>query len=285
MMKIALALIAGLLVLGLLTVALRTPRGDRNWEKGLSRTPAFETLSKGRWRLHDLRAFEFAADGEVKQAWRDKIIDANDLEAIWFFVEPFPSYEGAAHTLVSFVFGGETDETIAISVEARKEEGEVYSGFNGLFNKFELIYLWSTEKDVLTRIAVGLNHEIYAYRLGVETPAAREILKHFIARTNALAGKPRFYNTLTSNCTNELVKAVNSALPDTLPWHYSHVLTGYSAERLHALGFLGETKASFEGMKTQAAAGGAVRAAAGAPAGAFSDLWREKIGAENHLTP
>ncbi len=284
MMKAALALAAILAALVLMVVA-RTPRNDRNWEPGLARTPVFERLSEDRWRLHDMRAYEFSAGGEAKEAWRDKVIDAKDLEEIWFFVEPFPAFDGAAHTLVSFVFGGDTGETIAISVEARREEGEVYSGVNGLFNKFELIYQWSTEKDVLTRIAVGLDHEIYAYRLKVDLPAARAILGHFIARTNALAEQPRFYNTITSNCTNELVKAVNDALPRTLPWHYSHVLTGHAAERLHALGFLGDENASFETVKAQAAASDAVNAAAGASADGFSGLWREKFTGRNHLAP
>jgi hypothetical protein len=279
LLKAALA-IAALVAVLIIGVQLRTPRADRNWVRELSRAPSFENVGEGRWLLHDLRAFEYKGDGAPQEAWRDTAIDEADLAEIWFFVEPFEGFSGAAHTLVSFVFAGETNETIAMSVEARKEQGEVYSGVNGLFNKFELIYQWATEKDLLTRIAVELDHEIYAYRLNVTEAQAREILVHFIERTNELAERPRFYNTFTSNCTNELAKAAKSAFPQALPWHYSHILTGYSAERLHDLGFLGDKAAPFEELKTQAAARGAIRAAAALPETSFSESWRQKAGLE-----
>lgn len=272
--------VAALIAVLMIAVMMRTPRADRTWVRELSRAPSFEAAGDGRWLLHDLRAFEYKGDGAPEEAWRDTVIDEADLAEIWFFVEPFEGFSGAAHTLVSFVFAGETDETIAMSVEARKEQGEVYSGVNGLFNKFELIYQWATEKDLLTRIAVELDHEIYAYRLNVTPAQARKILAHFIARTNELAERPRFYNTFTSNCTNELAKAAKSAFPKALPWHYSHILTGYSAERLHDLGFLGDKAAPFEEMKAQAAARTAIRAAAPLPETDFAARWRREAGLE-----
>lgn len=264
-----------------LGIAGRAPSDHRNWETALARTPFFTPAGDGRWRLSNLRAFEFTANGSSTQNWRDETINADDLEAIWFFVEPFDGFDGAAHTLISFVFGGETDQTIAISVEARKEEDEVYSGLNGVFNAYELIYLWSSEKDVLTRIAVGLDHEIYAYRLDVTPAQARQILLHFIDRTNALAKTPRFYNTLTSNCTNELAKAVNGAFPGALPWHFSHVLTGHAAERLHALGFIDGGDAGFDDLQSNARAGAAIRSVQAENEDAFPAAWRAKMTSAN----
>lgn len=280
MVKVALALAAALALGFILSVLLKTPRHDRDWVAGLSRMPVFEPMTDGRWRLENLRAFEFSAHRAAKD-WRETTLNPADLEEIWFFVEPFPAFNGAAHTFISFAFGGETDQTIAISVEARKEKGEVYSGFNGLFNKFELIYLWSTEKDVATRIAVGLGHDLYAYRLNVPPEQGREILAHFIERTNELKDRPRFYNTFSSNCTNELVKSINDAFPDALPWHYSHVLTGYSAERLHHLGFLGDKDAAFGDLRSHALASAAIRSAADVSDRQFPVEWRKLMAAEN----
>ncbi len=275
-MKIAIAAAGVLLVLALLT-ALPEPRNDRDWEPALARAPHFAQLEDGRWRLHDLRAFSFTAAGAKSEAWRDVDLDPADLEEIWFFVEPLEGFDGAAHTLLSFVFGGATRQTIAISVEARRERGENYSGVSGLFNAYELIYLWSTEEDVLTRIAVGLDHDLYAYRLALSPEQARRILDHFITRTNELMGRPRFYNTLTSNCTNELAKAVNSAFPGALPWHYSHVLTGYAAPHLFDLGFIAKDGRPFAERKAASLARGAIQAAAGETGGDFSADWRAAI--------
>ncbi len=279
MAKFIIAALGVALVLTLL-IAVRVPRADRDWEEPLSRAPEFSPRADGLWRLHDLRAFEFAHYGlAVQEDWRDVIINPADLKEVWFFVEPFEGFSGAAHTLISFAFGGETNQTIAISVEARKEKGETYSSLAGVLSAYELIYLWSTEKDVLTRIAVGLDHDIYAYRLHLSKGQAQEIFSHFIARTNALAKRPRFYNTLTSNCTNELAKAVNGAYPGALPWHYSHILTGFSAERLHQLGFVAREE-NFSATKIHALALHAIQRAAVGQGGDFSADWRKAMARE-----
>ncbi|WP_425409924.1 DUF4105 domain-containing protein [Hyphococcus sp.] len=274
-------IIAGVVLLVLysvlLVITMRTPRNDRIWEHAFSRTPYFETLSAKDMVLREMRDFEFGKDGApFKQQWVDQIINREDLAEIWFFIEPFESWDGAAHSFLSFVFDGETAQTISISVEARKEEGETYSGLRGAFNAYELIYQWSTEKDILSRIAVGLDHELYAYRLDITPEQTRIVFNHFVDRTNQLRNQPRFYNTLTSNCTNELAKAVNSAFPGALPWHYSHVLTGYAAEHLYARDLIDGAQ-SFSALKADAAIGDLVRAHSGADTAAFPKDWRQAV--------
>lgn len=259
---------------GLAIMLSSPPRADRQWDKGFSRAPQFTEIGDGQWRLTDLRAFTFDKEDAASQAWRTAEVDLAALTEVWFFIEPFEAWGGAAHTLLSFVFDGESPQTLSISVEARREEGEIYSGVRGLFNAYELITIWSTEKDILTRIAVGLDHDIYAYRLNVTPEQAQAILQHFIRRTNELHERPRYYNTLTSNCTNELAKAVNDAFPGALPRHYSHWLTGYSGERLHELGFLGNPDEAFAELKRSANAHDSIMATRETPADIFPKVWR-----------
>lgn len=260
----------------MLFLALRTPRSDRQWEPALSRAPLFEPVTGG-YLLRDMRDFEFGAtDKPTRAQWTDANINPEDLSEVWFFVEPFEAWDGAAHSFLSFIFAGETAQTISISVEARKEKGETYSGLRGAFNAYELIYQWSTEKDILSRIAVSLQHELYAYKLDVSPEQARAIFDHFVERTNTLHDQPRFYNTLTSNCTNELAKAVNSAFPNALPWHHSHILTGYSARRLYDLGFI-KSEQPFEEVKARAAVSDIIRHASSTPEHEFSNHWRNAM--------
>lgn len=266
-------------------VALRAPRNDRDWEPALAHTPMFEALDADRWRIRNLRAFVFDAAGPEQTVWRDEIIDAADLEEIWFFVEPFEYWDGAAHSFMSFVFAGETNITISVSVEARKERGESYSPLRGALNGYELLYLWSTEKDILTRIAVSLDHDLYAYRLNLDRDQAREVFEHFVSRTNTLADRPRFYNTLTSNCTNELAKAVNEAFPGALPWHYSNIATGHSAKRLYDLGFLEDGGEDFLALTARSEIGAASRALAGEPEQRFSAAWRQTLPDHLRVSP
>jgi hypothetical protein len=53
-----------------------------------------------------------------------------------------------------------------------------------------------------------------------------------LVRTQELERAPRFYNTLTTNCTNELAKAAG------LRWDWAFVLTGLSDEYLFRRGFI-----------------------------------------------
>lgn len=256
-------------------IALNSPpRADRQWDKGFSRTPHFTEIGDSQWRLTELRAFTFDEAGAANQAWRTVEFNPTELTEVWFFVEPFEAWGGVAHTLLSFVFDGDDPQTLSISVEARREESETYSGFRGLFNAYELINVWSTEQDILTRIAVSLDHDIYAYRLNVTPEQAQVILQHFIRRTNELHEHPRYYNTLTSNCTNELAKAVNDAFPGALPSHYSHRLTGYSGQRLHELGFLGTRHETFADLKRNANIRDSIQAMQGISADTFPKAWR-----------
>ncbi len=159
-------------------------------------------------------------------------------------------------------------------MEARRQVGESYSALAGIFRTYELIYLWATEKDLLTRRAVYLPDDLYGYRLNVSPQTARAALRHFIARTNQLAGRPRFYNTLFSNCTNELAKTVNGSGEEVIPYHYSFVLTGYADRYLHRLGYIGDGDRDFATIRKSSRANAIVRANAGAGERGFSKAVR-----------
>ena len=64
------------------------------------------------------------------------------------------------------------------------------------------------------------------------------IFRQFVDETAALATTPRWYNTLTTNCTSSLIAYVNKVQPDAIPWHYSFVLTGRTDTYLGRLGYV-----------------------------------------------
>jgi hypothetical protein len=153
-----------------------------------------------------------------------------DLRNVWFMVEPQPGGDYAAHTLVLFEFKG--DRMIGLTVEARREKTEAYDALQGVFNKFELAFIWSSSKDLLTRRAVFLKKDIYVYPLRLTDRQKTDFLKALLQQTISVSTKPRFYNTITSNCTNELAKVAR------IPWHYSFILTGYAPQYLHELKYI-----------------------------------------------
>jgi hypothetical protein len=222
---------AGLGILALLgvfgaSVLLATPRLDRNWAEHLSVMPQVE-LRGSDFSLGPATDWTYNADGPVEKNGVSFAGSFSDLRNIWFVVEPQPGGDYAAHTLVLFEFAGE--RLIGVTVEARREADEEYDAIQGLFNKFELAYIWSTAKELLTRRAVFLKKDMFVYPLGLTAEQEQRFLRSMLEETVDVSRHPRFYNTLTSNCTNELAKAAG------LGWHYSWVLTGYSPQRLFEL--------------------------------------------------
>ena len=277
---VILAVFVVAVLFAILRLNLQEPRADRNWEPEFARLTTFEDLGGGRWRLNNLRYWTWNESGPKDTVWGDLTIDENAVTALWYYVQPFGGWDGIAHTFVVFELAGKDGEAadyIGVSVEARRQIGEVYSALSGLFRAYELTYLWASEKDLLTRRAVYIPDELYGYRLNVAPQTARAALRHFITRTNDLAAGPRFYNTLFSNCTNELAKTVNGGGEDFIPYHYSFVLTGFADRYLHRLGYLGEPDSDFAAIRRAGHLNTTVRATVRANAGASEKAFSKAV--------
>lgn len=223
------------------SVMLAEPRLDRKWVEHLSTMPNI-VLSDGSFSLDHVADWSYRADGPAR---KDKTTFANtfdDLRNVWFVVEPQPGGDYAAHTLILFEFGG--DRIVGLTVEARLEEDETYDAVQGVFNTFELAYIWATARELLTRRVTFLDKDVYVYPLQLDAQQKRNFLRELLKGTMDVSTHPRFYNTITSNCTNELAKVAG------LGWHYSWVLTGYSPQRLYELKII--PGASFEAAKASA---------------------------------
>ena len=225
--------IAGVLVLAILGFAFsvvgQKARLDRNWVEHLAVMPTIDMRADG-FALGPATDWSYDAKGPTAKNTVSFEAKYADVRNVWFMVEPQPGGDYAAHTLIIFEFAG--DRTIGVTVEARREADEDYDAFQGLFNKFELAYIWSTSKELLARRAVYLAKEIYVYPLALTDKQKTDFLQALLAKTIEVSTVPRFYNTAVSNCTNELAKVAK------IPWHYSFILTGYSPQYLYKLKYI-----------------------------------------------
>jgi hypothetical protein len=191
--------------------------------------------------VQNVRDFRHTAQGTRSTAYLDRTYQVDRIERVWFVEEPFTippfsGFQGVAHTY--FVFDFEDQPPLTISVEARREKGETYGAIQGLFNQFELIYVWATEEDQTVRRVAFERNRLYMYPLTIPAEAARELFLQLARASQELATQPRFYNTFTSNCTNELAKAANRVRPGAIPPNRALFFPGYSDEVLYGLGFL-----------------------------------------------
>ncbi len=233
--------ITGILILIVLVGAFvfaftKTPQSDRDWSEEFSQTSSANITVDGKIHITNVRDWTYDEGITISKDWREVTIDPTTIKRVWFVTEPFSSWTAVGHTFLSFEFSDGT--VLSFSIEARREVGEKYSALRGLFNTYELAYQWGTERDFVTRRLLYLNHPVRRYPLTLDHDMAEGLFRGAVERTNALAEKPRFYNTFTENCTNALAYIVNGIAPHTLPYDLSWQLTGYADLYLMKQGFI-----------------------------------------------
>lgn len=245
---IALLLVC-ILFVGFLYLLTRTPQSNREWNENFAYTQTAEVEEDGGVRMKHLRDFTYRVGSVEKETWLDEhVINPKEIVRAWFLLEPFAGFEPVGHTFLSFEM--QDGSAYSFSVEARTEKGEAYSSFTGLFRQYELAYMWGTERDFVTRRLLYLEHPVYMYPLEITEAEAQALFTGLVQETNALAEKPRFYNTLTANCTNMLAKMVNEIRPQSVPYDISWNLPGFSDAFLYKIGLIKNTS-PLETLKAQ----------------------------------
>jgi hypothetical protein len=217
-------------------VSMSRPRTDRPW------VPQQAIMARADVRgdsviVHRLRNFSYTAEEEFSPAYEDRGYDLDKLESVWFIVTPFSrQWRGPAHTFVSFGFAD--SQYVAISVEARRERGETYSPLSGLFRHFELMYVIGDERDLIGSRAAFGDYDVYVYPIRASRERIRALFVEMLDRSNALASNPEFYNTLTNNCTTNVVDHVNHIVPRAIPHGFKTALPGYADEVAFSLGLI-----------------------------------------------
>lgn len=220
----AIASIAAILALGAAANMLSPPQMERPWYPYLSHTPHVDITETG-FTVSPVSDWSYDWGRETATTYLESVsYDFDQLRGVWFMLEPQPGSQLAAHTLLLFEFEG--DRLLGVTIEARREQGEDYSAFHGLFNSFELIYIWASARDLLVRRAVMLDHEVFVYPVAITNDQNRQLLRNILERSRYLSHTPRYYNTIVSNCTNELAKAAG------FHWAPAYILTGRSDEYL-----------------------------------------------------
>ncbi|MGE3928976.1 MAG: DUF4105 domain-containing protein [Hyphomonadaceae bacterium] len=221
--------VMGALAIALVGCATSAPSNERNWYPYLART-ADVSLADDRFTVAPVSDWTYAAQGPLTESYTEASFAVSDVRNVWFVLEPQPGSRLAAHTLLLFEF--QDDRMLGLTIEARREANEDYSALRGAFNTFELAYVWAEARDLLTRRAVMLDHEVFVYPVSITDEQERVLLRRVLERTEELETRPRFYNTLFSNCTNELAKAAG------FHWAPAFILTGTSDEYLFDRGII-----------------------------------------------
>lgn len=229
----ALVVVLGGLAFGLLYAGLRTPSLNRDWQIDQAILPTAD-IKGTKILVHNVRDFRYSTSSKDAVAhYYDANYDLKDITGMDFIVEPFSSIRGFAHTMFSFNF--KDGRHVMVSVEIRKQKGDVYSALFGFFNKYELMYVVGDERDLLGARALAKGVELYMYPVQVTPHQAAELFFVLMNQVNLHAVKPEFYNSIYANCTTKLVDAINVIADPKIGWSWRYVLPGFSDEYAYSL--------------------------------------------------
>lgn len=221
------------------------PSNDRDWIVEHKVLAAAEMTGE-QVTIRDIRDAEFFTYRDCIVDYYDKSFPISDVQNVDFIVVPFNEQRALAHTMLSF--GLADGDRIGVSVEVRLERGEEYHPVSGALGQFELIYVVASEKDL---IRVRIEHrkcDVYAYRSVATPEQSQRMLIDILRRVNELHDKPELYDTISNNCTTNIVQHINYLVPGKVPQDYRVLLPGFSDQLGYDLKLL-DTSVPFEELK------------------------------------
>lgn len=219
------------------------PTNDRNWAPDVARSVT-ATIDGDRLVVDNVRNFTWRSDTDFDQRWEQRTYNLSHLTDVDLIMSYWMG-EAIAHTIVSFGF--DDGARLDFSIETRKERGEGYSSIAGFFKQYELAIVAADERDVVRVRSNVRGEDVRIYRLRVPPADAKMLLREYIHAANDLAREPRFYNTLTANCTSLVFDMVRVIHPG-LPLDARVVLAGYLPNYAYDLGAT-DTTMSFEKLR------------------------------------
>nr|WP_315217373.1 DUF4105 domain-containing protein [uncultured Duganella sp.] len=243
--RMALPWLAGMIALMAWWSTLQ-PTHNRVWADDVSRMVTGQVRGSV-VTLDQVRNFEWRSDTDYTQRWEARSYDLDQLRS----VDVAMSYwmgPAIAHTLVSFGFAD--GRYLTFSIEIRKQRGESFDAITGFFKGYETVLIAADERDIL-RVRTNVRGEdMYLYRLKMPPEAMRSLFLAYLDEGAKLKREPRFYNTLTANCTTiifQMARRIDPGLP--LDWRL--LASGYLDRYLFDIGALAGGQ-DFEALRRNA---------------------------------
>jgi len=209
------------------------PSNDRVWADDVARMTS-GSVEGNRVVLRNVRNFDWRSVADYTQRWETRNYDLDRLESVDLIVS-YWTIRAIAHVLISFGFAD--GDQVAFSVEIRREKDEEFSAIGGFFKEFELSVLAADERDVIRLRTNVRGEDDYLYHLRIPVAAMRSLFLAYVEQANRLVRTPRFYNTVTVNCTT-LVHQMMNHIVGNLPLDYRLVFSGFLPGYVYQVGGL-----------------------------------------------
>ena len=173
------------------------PRANRDWQPDMARI-ADARIAGDVLTVANVRNFDWRSETDFTPRWETRTYRLSQLTGADLFLSYWAG-ENIAHAIISFTFAD--SDPLAFSIEIRKERGERYSAIAGFFKTYELALIAADERDVVKVRSTVRGEDVRLYRLDIQRQTALGLLREYAALSRDVTANPRWYNTLTANCT------------------------------------------------------------------------------------
>ena len=223
-----------------------TPTNDRDWQPDVARLP-YATFDGDRVTIHDVRNFEYRTETDFTPRYVDKTYDLRDLDSADLIVCYWMG-DAIAHVMLSFGFADR--DFLAISIETRKARGQSYSTVRRLLPQLRA-HLRRRRRARPDPPANELPEGSAGRRLPLPDEAPKENVRRlfldYVKTINSLHDHPQFYNTVTTNCTTNVLMHT-SVNPGGGHYSWKVLLSGYVPQYAYERGRL-DTGVPFDELR------------------------------------
>ncbi|MFO0013395.1 MAG: DUF4105 domain-containing protein [Planctomycetota bacterium] len=203
----------------------------------------FAEMDEDRITIRYVRDCRYRTEDDYDVRYYDLNFRLEDVKSVDFIIVPFKETQFLAHTMLSF--GLADGRHFVISVEARLGADETYTAVAGAGRRYPLMYVIGDERDLILLRTSIRDVEVYLYKGKAAPQQVQNLLVDMLKRANKLYREPEFYDTLTNNCTTNLVRHVNQLRPGRIPHDMRVLFPGHSDRMAYDLGLL-EIEGPFE---------------------------------------
>lgn len=208
---------------------------DRPWQRDVATLP-YATVQGDQVTIHSIRNLNYRTETDFDVRYYDKTFDLSRLDSV-DLIAVYWMGDAIAHVMITFGF--QEKDFVTFSIETRKEIGEGYSTVKGFFKQYELIFIAGDERDLI-RVRTDYRNpteDVYLYRTRMPPETARKFFMEYVREINSLKQHAQWYNTLTSNCTMDIIRLIRD-YGGRATYNWKVLLSGYTPLYAYELGGL-----------------------------------------------
>lgn len=205
------------------------------WQTPWTEKPFAVFHKNGLVTVHNIRDFYYRTTDDYDAHYTNMTFKPEDVRTVDVALSHWDGLQPIAHTMLSFGFAD--GRYLVVSMETRLPVGAEQGFLPGIYKQYELLMVLGTENDLFKLRTNHRKEELYLYRTNASEEQVRRILLGVLHGANQLQSHPRYYNSLTRNCTTSLSPILRVLDPGFVN-DFRLLLNGYSDELLFELGYL-----------------------------------------------